>query len=661
MKKRSLKEMMGGMIGPMTAIAKAMSRNHRIRIEPSGFECSTDGQVIRYPFNADYLQEADQKVLHGILDHEVAHIDEERSHADAGVEQPLAVMRRQPSKRHSMFLNVFEDIRIESKKSAEFPGVAENLAAANKHSTELFQKRHGSDMARANFWHTIGSAIILKARGEDISWLPSNFKPFLDVVADEVAASNWPECRWVTDAEHLAHSAIRKIEELAEDVKEEQEKREEEKHSEDSGDGEGDIEDTNGSGEGDEKRDESAAGDDGDDEEDDGAGGEDESDEDAEGATGESKSKGESTDESEGSESGSDGSEESKLSDMDDKELEDTGKAAECALGEDSDVADIMNESKGEMMEQAKGEADASGRYVPCPDAMRADRETRPIGDLADVDRCKDRVQKQISTLRAKLLAVVRSRAASAIIVDQEEGEIDDAALSSVPSGNRRVFRNERPGEVLDTAISVLIDLSGSMGCGDTEGSKSWYVKHMSIALAETFDALGVPFEMIGFHNGRGYGASSLEHRSSHSYSRLEAFEFRVFKAFDERLRKTRHRLSNITGGGNNADGEAVLFISKRLVMRPESRKILFVLSDGQPAAHGNRLKLRQHLKDSVAAVTKAGIEVLGIGAKCPRIADFYNKDTGASHVIIDDLDTLAVEVYKLMRARLLQRRKKVA
>lgn len=664
MTRRTLKDKMGGMIGPMTAIAKAMSRNMNVEIIPSGFDCCTDGKVIKYPFNADYLQEASRKVLHGILDHEVAHVAEERDHAEAGIERPMSVMRRQTSKRHAMFLNVFEDIRIESKKSAEYPGMAENLAAANKHSVGLFEKRHGSsDMARANFWHTIGSAIILKARGESIEWLPASFAPFLKTVSDEIVASNFPTSRWVQDSERLAHEAIRKIEALAEELKEEQEQREQEKQ-EQGEDGDDDDAQSSAGGESDDEADDEAddtapsLGDEDEDGESD-AGGESDDDEDGDtqDGAGEGDTKVESTEEQGDGESGGEQAENGPES-MTDSELDDAAEQAQKALSQDADAIDLLDGAKEQLMGDAREEAETSGRYIPDPKAVAGDRETRPAGDINDYNECMARVKKQIGTLRTKLLAVIRTRSAASWVGDREEGELDDSELYSVRSGNRRVFMEEIKGEKLDTAISVLVDLSGSMGCGKSPGQKAWYAKHMTIALAETFQALNVPFEVIGFHNDRSVGGGGYgRHGRDCAYSRSESFEFRMFKSFNESLRKTRARFSEITGGANNVDGEAVLFIAKRLALRPEQRKILFVLSDGCPAAAGDYHMMQKHLNEVIRMVTKAGIEVLGIGAQSPDIKRYYNAKNGADHVIINDLDSLAVEVFKLMRTRLLGRR----
>ena len=77
--------------GPFTKIARAMSRHWNVRIVPSGARCDTDGATIRIPYTADYLPAEKRQALHGMLDHEVAHVAEERAaFAHDGEDNPSA-------------------------------------------------------------------------------------------------------------------------------------------------------------------------------------------------------------------------------------------------------------------------------------------------------------------------------------------------------------------------------------------------------------------------------------------------------------------------------------------------------------------------------------------------------------------------------------------
>jgi cobaltochelatase CobT len=299
---------------------------------------------------------------------------------------------------------------------------------------------------------------------------------------------------------------------------------------------------------------------------------------------------------------------------------------------------------KDDIRERAATDAHANGRYVPNPEVQRRDRWITPTGDMDTYNKAREEVNTQIHAMKAKLLTILRARAEAHHVGDKEHGVLDTASLYSLRLGNKRVFSERTKAETLDTAISIVIDLSGSM-----IGEKSECTKRMAIALGETFQALNIPFEIIGFHNPHAGGVSYCP-----PYSRYMPFEYHVFKAFGERYQQVRERLSTITGHEENVDGEAVLACAMRLAARPETRKIMFVLSDGQPIGGCDSSVAAAHLNDVVKMITASGIEVFGIGAMTECVKRFYGAENGASYIVINNINQLAVEVYKLMRSRLL-------
>jgi len=610
--------------GPFTAIARAMAQRYDIDIEPSGFECCTDGRVIKIPFNADYLGAGARQVLHGLLDHEVMHIEEESRHKEAGAKTPLQIMTDCRDNREKMMLNVFEDIRGEHRKAQRYPGVADNLRAAALNSVEQFYKT-AAKKGFTNFWHTLGCAIITQAQGGDLGWMPAEYKPYLDLVADEVAASTDQSlCNWGDDSHRLACEVIRKVGQKAEQDKKEQEEKESKRgkgeqgedseqssgEGEQDGEGEGDEGEQSGSGQQDGKSEDSSG----------------EGEQDGEGAA--------DGDSGEGSGEGDD-----------DETSEATAALAEGALG-DSDTSDLMDGVRREITLKAAGEARASDRYVPHPAALAADRWITPAGSKHQYTMDRAEVQKQIHALKNKFMNIIRTQSFCRQQGDHESGDLDFNELSTVKSGNRRVFTRTAPGRELDTAVSILIDLSGSMGQGNQAGQKAYYAKLTAIALAETFDMLNIPFEIIGFHTpGRHVGHGE-------NYTRKDPMEYHLFKGYKEPFRRVKARLSGITGHDNNVDGEAVMTAALRLAARSEGRKMLFVLSDGQPAGGGASMAtLAKHLKEVVKKVTAAGIHVFGIGLKSDAVEKFYNEC-----VVIDDMEALAAEVYKLVSKKIMGR-----
>jgi cobalamin biosynthesis protein CobT len=325
-------------------------------------------------------------------------------------------------------------------------------------------------------------------------------------------------------------------------------------------------------------------------------------------------------------------------SDMDDKELAEAEALAD-SVDEDADKADLTDYTKDEMAERAREDAAEHSRYVPDPRVQARDRWIKPLADERRYSALRDMVQPQIGAMKAKLLTLFRVRAESHHVGDQERGAIDTASLYSLRLGNKRVFSTRTKADELSTAVSIVIDLSGSMG----DGGKIECATQMAIALGETLAALNMPFEIIGFHNP---GAGSVS--PSAGFARYFPFEFNVYKSFNESYRATRARLGSIRPGEQNVDGEAVLLCAQRLYERPEARKLMFVLSDGEPAGGCDHTAAVKHLKDVVAMVANSGIEVFGIGAMAGHVSRFY-----PNNIVVKDISALAVEVYKLVRTAL--------
>jgi len=549
-------------------------------------------------------------------------------------------------------LNVFEDIRGELRKGRKYIGCAQNLAKGNENAVELFRQRHGDkNMARANFWHTLGCGIIMQSHGLDTSWMPASYAPFMTKVQDEIAEVQDPSrCDWAADSFRLGKSVIAKCEELAEEMKQEQEQRKEEK-KQDKGEQGDDSAKQDGKGEqGDDEANEGGqSGDEGD--------SDDTGNEDGPGAPGDDSTnqEGEQAPGDDEASSGEQDGGQSKHGDMSDKEVDDAAKLSD-KVAEDADTDDIMNNNKKHIMEVSQDEADHSGRYMNDAAAQASDTEHTPSKGKADeYEVSKAAVAEQIRGLRGKLTTVIRTRARNVTIHSQRKGKLNSRKLAKAALGSDRVFSKTIEGQKLDTAVSVLIDMSGSMGsCYD--GSKSYYAKLTAIALAETFDALNVPFEIIGFntHSGGYVGRQQRRHRGNIRTGRMA---YHMFKGYHERFKSVKTRLESIGGSGSNVDGEAVMFAAKRLAARDEDRKVLIVLSDGMPAGGGlNSQVSARHLTDTIKAVTGAGIEAIGIGVLAPHVAEFYSKRNGAENIVVDNLNDLAPKVYKIMRDKLLGR-----
>ena len=168
------------------------------------------------------------------------------------------------------------------------------------------------------------------------------------------------------------------------------------------------------------------------------------------------------------------------------------------------------------------------------------------------------------------------------------------------------------PSEEKDYAVTLLIDLSGSMRW---DGKIEEALK-CAIVLAETLQALGISFEISGFQD-----------------------KLLVFKEFsqpfnDDIRQKLLQMIDEAHGrnpGGNNHnkgndDGACLRGASDNLGKQRARNKLLLALSDGEPSMPSEgREATKQRLRDAVAHVEQATDQILvGIGINATEVAKYY-------------------------------------
>jgi len=174
--------------------------------------------------------------------------------------------------------------------------------------------------------------------------------------------------------------------------------------------------------------------------------------------------------------------------------------------------------------------------------------------------------------------------------------------MQDAPGFNERVFMRQQDGISLDVAVSLLVDYSGSM-----DGDKIHNAVVATQLLSDTLKTLDIRHEVAGFSSGADMSVTHLL--------------FKEFHGQEHDL--TRTMCKGIKFLQMNSDGDNVLIAANRLRAQREKRRVLIVLSDGQPASYkpGNDYELLQH---SINALPDMGIEVIGIGICTSHGKDVY-------------------------------------
>src|SRR5579875_1889069 len=207
---------------------------------------------------------------------------------------------------------------------------------------------------------------------------------------------------------------------------------------------------------------------------------------------------------------------------------------------------------------------------------------------------------------------------------DQEEGLLDSARLARVVVNPTQSlsYKIERDTEFRDTVVTLLIDNSGSM-----RGRPITVAAMCGDILARTLERCGVKVEILGFTTRAWKGGLSRERwvamGKPRNPGRLNDLRHIIYKAADTPWRRARKNLGLMLREGllkENIDGEALLWAYRRLVGRPEHRRILMVISDGAPVDDstlsinpGNYLE--RHLREVIREIeSRDQVELIAIG-----------------------------------------------
>ena len=228
--------------------------------------------------------------------------------------------------------------------------------------------------------------------------------------------------------------------------------------------------------------------------------------------------------------------------------------------------------------------------------------------------RVSDRLVSQ-ENFAQQVRRLIQIRAKVQTQYGTKRGKLDQSRLSRIcfdaPGFNERVFKTRIENKTLDAAITVLVDMSGSMG-----GDKAYYALASTLLLNEVCSTLNIPLEIIGFTDGYT------------SYSSVAPIMF-VYKAFSD-LKVSEDTLIHDFSTSSrymfgNPDGENILWTHDRLIKRKEKKKIMVVMSDGSPAASKSSWGLEGFTKKVIREIEGGRkVDIYGLGLCSDSVKHYY-------------------------------------
>jgi hypothetical protein len=192
-------------------------------------------------------------------------------------------------------------------------------------------------------------------------------------------------------------------------------------------------------------------------------------------------------------------------------------------------------------------------------------------------------------------------------IIRRQDGGRFDATTFLKDRFRTDVFNEKMSGTLEKAALAIALDNSGSM-----DGDRAVTASKLLSGLLYLADKNGIPTLAAGYTDANTY-------YGSYSGGRTYPVRIDVIKTFEERFDNlAMRRCVPLPEGyrGYTPDLDCVQWITPQLWARPEGKKILFIICDGEPNAQLNELddRLKSSYKKYLDACKLAGIKVFGFG-----------------------------------------------
>lgn len=265
----------------------------------------------------------------------------------------------------------------------------------------------------------------------------------------------------------------------------------------------------------------------------------------------------------------------------------------------------------------------------------------------------QNKVMQMVGLMQKSLERSLASRNFVANIPGFKRGRLHAPSLYKLVTNDPRIFTHREEAKANNTVVSLLIDNSGSMS-----GQKMRIAMLSAYALSETLERLHIKHEVIGFTT---YDDVKVERaltqerdkqyemsKSDPGYDRFWPIAMPIYKDFNERINAVvRQRIAYAMFAqkdlSQNIDGESLLYEVDRIMKQPEKRKVIIVLSDGQPAGCNNAGSHLAYVTDKIQREKQ--VELVGIGILDDSVGDYYK-----NYFVLDDVNDLPARVMGELR-----------
>jgi cobalamin biosynthesis protein CobT len=218
---------------------------------------------------------------------------------------------------------------------------------------------------------------------------------------------------------------------------------------------------------------------------------------------------------------------------------------------------------------------------------------------------------------RASLIRLLKSLDLVSWSNHEESGRLDRRAFTRFAVGDKNIFSRREVSEATTSAVSMLIDCSGSMN----DNAEIITAQEIAVQLARLLDRANCEYSVTGFYGSQSgtmiQGSGALPMASTAIPT--EFVTFIPFKLWNESLQRAAAKLGSMHqwARASTPDYSAIMTKLEELAWRKEDRKILFLLTD----ACGY---FPEHMKHLQRFADKHGIKLVVIGIGSTQVESIF-------------------------------------
>ena len=197
---------------------------------------------------------------------------------------------------------------------------------------------------------------------------------------------------------------------------------------------------------------------------------------------------------------------------------------------------------------------------------------------------------------------------------NRKSGVLNVRALPTM-AHNDRLFKRRKEHDGIDSAVTIVLDVSGSMFNNHAPlKSKMYHAILATYALLDTLSKAGVATSVVTF-----------------------GCEVSLLKDFSTPYQRIKPLLERLASGGGTQDFVALSYAHSLLLNRQEERKVCFLITDGIGKADACR--------EQALSGERLGITTIGVGIRSD-VTHIYNNAVTIEK--LEDMGTVAFDKLKL-------------